>query len=272
MIRLRRGGACPRPSLVALIIVSVGAGLQAGPPSGDPLTQARETMVREQIVARGVSDARVLAAMRRVPRHEFVPEGLRAYAYDDTPLPIGEGQTISQPYIVALMTELAQLKPGDRVLEVGTGSGYQAAVLAELTTSVYTVEIRPSLAARAKTVLERLGYHTVKTRTGDGYHGWPEAAPFDAILVTAAPNQLPEPLVSQLAEGGRLVAPIGPPGNQELMGYAKRKGRLLTERVLPVSFVPLIRSSTTPTPGESPRQTPLKQSEPSGGQRQVPAR
>ena len=238
----------------------------------DPTANARETMVREQIAGRGVKDTRVLAALRRVPRHEFVPEGMGAYAYDDVALPIGEGQTISQPYIVALMTELAGIKPGDRVLEVGTGSGYQAAVLAELTTAVYTMEIRPALADHAKAVLEKLGYRTVQTRMGDGYAGWPDAAPFQAILVTAAPDRLPEPLISQLAEGGRLVAPIGPPGNQELMGYAKIKGRLLTERVLPVSFVPLIRSSATPSSGESPRQNNLKEPEHRPEKRQPPTR
>lgn len=198
-------------------------------------------MVREQIQARGVRDRRVLAAMRKVPRHRFVSREFQNMASMDTPLPIGQAQTISQPYIVALMTELAEVAPGEKVLEVGTGSGYQAAVLAELTSRVYTIEILPALAARAKATLEALGYTQVQTRVGDGYLGWPEAAPFDAILVTAAPEHVPEPLVDQLAEGGILVIPVGPKGGaQELQRFRKKNGALVAEKLIPVSFVPLI--------------------------------
>ncbi len=199
-------------------------------------------MVAEQIKARGIRDRRVLEAMRLVPRHAFVPMRVRNMAYMDGPLPIGEGQTISQPYMVALMTELAELKDGDKVLEIGTGSGYQAAILAELTDPVYTIEILPGLAARARETLNRLGYEGVQTRVGDGYLGWPEAAAFNAILVTAAPDHLPQPLVDQLAEGGVLVIPVGPAwGIQELKRFRKSKGRLVEEKVIPVRFVPLVR-------------------------------
>jgi protein-L-isoaspartate(D-aspartate) O-methyltransferase len=170
---------------------------------------AREEMVREQIEARGVRTATVLQAMRKVPRHEFVPESARRFAYDDRPLPIGHGQTISQPYIVALMTELACLTPESRVLEIGTGSGYQAAVLAELAAEVYTIEIVPELARRAEGDLARLGCKNVHLRIGDGYLGWPESVPFDAIVVTAAPEKIPPPLLEQLKVGGRLVIPVG---------------------------------------------------------------
>ena len=177
--------------------------------AGDTTRIAREAMVREQIAGRGVKNAAVLAAMRRVPRHEFMPENVRPLAYDDRPVPIGMGQTISQPYIVALMTELAAVGRGSRVLEIGTGSGYQAAVLAELGADVYSIEILAPLRERAVEILARLGYGQVKTRVGDGYLGWPEAAPFDAIIVTAAPARVPEPLKQQLKVGGRLVLPVG---------------------------------------------------------------
>ncbi len=201
----------------------------------------RQAMVAEQIEARGVKDPRVLAAMRSVPRHEFVPAGIRGMAYSDRPLPIGQGQTISQPYIVALMTELAEVESGEKVLEIGTGSGYQAAVLGQLTDAVYTIEILPPLAARAKQTLERLGVTQIRARVGDGYLGWPEQAPFDAILVTAAPDHIPQPLLDQLAEGGVLVIPVGQQGGaQELLRLRKTGGKLTTEPVIPVSFVPLI--------------------------------
>ncbi|MDQ7821036.1 MAG: protein-L-isoaspartate(D-aspartate) O-methyltransferase [Armatimonadota bacterium] len=199
-------------------------------------------MVREQIEARGIRDPRVLAALRRVPRHLFVDRSLWDLAYADRPLPIGYGQTISQPYIVALMTERAQVRRGDRVLEVGTGSGYQAAILAELTDQVYTIEIIDALAQQARQRLQRLGYTAVRTRVGDGYFGWPEAAPFDAILVTAAPDHVPPPLVQQLKDGGRLVIPVGPPGLvQTLWLITKRADRLEQENLGPVLFVPLVR-------------------------------
>ena len=208
----------------------------------DPYEKDRAFMVQEQIEERGVQDPAVLKAMRSVFRHEFVPDQLKGLAYTDGPLPIGQGQTISQPYIVALMTELAEVKPGEKVLEIGTGSGYQAAVLAEITPKVFTIEILPSLARRARQTLDRLGYGSVQTRVGDGYLGWPEEAPFDAILVTAAPDHLPKPLTDQLAEGGVLVIPVGEEGGiQELLRLRKRKGQVSAERVIPVSFVPLIR-------------------------------
>jgi protein-L-isoaspartate(D-aspartate) O-methyltransferase len=199
---------------------------------------ARSRMVEEQIAARGVSDARVLEAMRRAPRHLFVPEGDRAAAYADHPLPIGEGQTISQPYIVAAMSELAELPADARVLEVGTGSGYQAAVLAEMGAEVYTIEIVPELAAAAAASLERLGYDRVHVRQGDGYRGWPAAAPFDAILVTAAAPRVPETLLDQLAEGGRLVIPVGG-WDQELRVYTRTPDGVEVRDVFPVRFVPM---------------------------------
>ena len=175
----------------------------------DPFRDARRRMVQETIEARGVDDPRVLEAMRHVPRHELVPEEMRPHAYSDRPLPIGHDKTISQPYIVAVMTEAAKLRPGDTVLEIGTGSGYQAAVLAELGNKVYTIELHPAVAERARLDLVRIGYDEVKVRAGDGYAGWPEAAPFDAILVTAAAPVMPQTLYDQLADGGRMVIPLG---------------------------------------------------------------
>ena len=202
-------------------------------------------MVEQQVVARGVRDARVLAAMRAVPRESFIPVRDRARAYDDSPLPIGEGQTISQPYIVALMSELADVQPGERVLEVGTGSGYQAAVLAELTRpdQVYTIEILPGLAASARRALNAAGYHAIHAKTGDGYLGWPEAAPLDAILVTAAAPEIPPALLGQLATTGRLVIPVGPVGVVQMLRVVERQpdGEFVSRDVLPVSFVPLVR-------------------------------
>jgi protein-L-isoaspartate(D-aspartate) O-methyltransferase len=198
-------------------------------------------MVEQQISARGVRDARVLAAMAAVPRHEFVPLGERDDAYADHPVPIGFGQTISQPYIVALMTELAAVAPGERVLEVGTGSGYQAAVLAELTDEVYSIEIIPELARRASGRLRALGY-PVHVRTADGYFGWREHAPYDAIVVTAAPDHVPPPLVRQVREGGVLVIPVGPPGSyQTLWRIVKIRGDVVARNVTGVLFVPLVR-------------------------------
>ncbi|HSN15153.1 MAG TPA: protein-L-isoaspartate(D-aspartate) O-methyltransferase [Anaeromyxobacteraceae bacterium] len=197
-------------------------------------------MVATQIAARDISDARVLEAMRRVERHRFVPPSARSDAYGDHPLPIGHDQTISQPYIVALMTELARVKPGDRVLEVGTGSGYQAAVLAVLAKEVYTIEIVEPLAREAAGRLKALGYANVTVRAGDGYRGWPEHAPFDAILVTAAPPEIPQPLVDQLAVGGRLVAPVGEEwGAQELVVLERTPAGVKRRVVAPVRFVPM---------------------------------
>lgn len=199
-------------------------------------------MVREQIEARGVRDPKVLAALRHVPRHRFVDARYRALAHGDQPLPIGEGQTISQPYIVALMTELLELRGGERVLEIGTGSGYQAAVLSEIVPEVYTIEILPVLGRSAQTRLRALGYRRIQTQMGDGYFGWKEAAPFDAILVTAAPDHIPPPLILQLKEGGRLVIPVGPPGAvQMLWKITKKADSLELQEVTEVSFVPLTR-------------------------------
>jgi protein-L-isoaspartate(D-aspartate) O-methyltransferase len=190
---------------------------------------------------RPVLDERVLAAMRRVPRHEFVPGELKRAAYRNRPLPIGEGQTISQPYIVALMTDLLVLPPRAKVLEIGTGCGYQAAVLAQIADQVHSIEIVGSLGRKAAATLARLGYANVKTRIGDGYQGWPEAAPFDAIIVTAAPDHIPRALVEQLKPGGRMVIPVGTL-SQELMVVRKAAdGSTLNETIVPVRFVPLTR-------------------------------
>jgi protein-L-isoaspartate(D-aspartate) O-methyltransferase len=202
------------------------------------LAQARERMVRTQIEARGVRDARTLEAMRTVPRHRFVPPALARDAYADHPLPIGHRQTISQPYIVAFMTEALELRGGETVLEVGTGSGYQAAVLAEIAAKVHTIEIVEPLAEEAKALLAELGYHNIEVRSGDGYAGWPEAAPFDAIMVTAAAPRIPEPLEAQLKDGARLVIPVGD-DYQNLVVVTRRGDRFEQKRVLPVRFVPM---------------------------------
>jgi len=194
-------------------------------------------MVEGQLRGRDIHDPRVLDAMTRVPRHELVPEEQRANAYDDWALPIAEGQTISQPYIVALMSQLADVQPGDRVLEVGTGSGYQAAVLAAMGAEVYSIEIVESLATTARDQLKRLGYRA-EVRHGDGYAGWPEHAPFDAILITAAPPRIPKPLEDQLAVGGRLVVPVGTAA-QDLLVITRTPTGLETRNVLPVRFVPM---------------------------------
>ena len=203
---------------------------------------ARQQMVERQLKGRDIADARVLAAMAKVPRHRFVRPRYASAAYDDRPLPIGEGQTISQPYIVALMTQLLRPRGTERVLEVGTGSGYQAAVLAEVVREVYTIEILPGLADEARARLGALGYANVRSRVGDGYVGWPEAAPFDGILVTAAPDHVPDPLVAQLREGGRLVIPVGPEGGvQKLQVIEKLAGEVTRTTVIDVAFVPLRR-------------------------------
>ena len=208
----------------------------------DKYTRLRERMVTRQIRARGVKDERVLSAMLTVPRHLFVPSGSRAMAYEDMPLPIGGGQTLSQPYIVAFMTEALDLSPDDRVLEIGTGSGYQAAVLAGLVKDVYTIELIPKLGNAAGMLLDELGYTNIHVRVGDGYKGWPEEAPFDAVIVTCAPERIPQALVDQLAEGGRIIVPVGARYDpQHLMRGVKENGRLRTENMLPVRFVPMVR-------------------------------
>ena len=232
-------GPAPAPATTAL----------PAPPSEvaepDPYLTARQAMVEQGIVALGIDDPAIVAAMAAVPRHEFVPEEFLDQAYENHPLPIGLGQTISQPYIVALMSEQASIAPGDKVLEIGTGSGYQAAILAELSDEIYSIEILEPLATLAAERLQRLGYDEVRTLHGDGYDGWPEEAPFDAILVTAAPDHVPPPLVDQLAVGGVMVIPIGPVGGyQELW----RIERLDAEQVQATSlggvrFVPLVRSA-----------------------------
>ena len=201
----------------------------------------RERMVNEQIVDRGVTDPLVVRAMKRVPRHLFVPENQRRHAYGDYPLPIGQGQTISQPYIVAFMTEALKLKPNDTVLEIGTGSGYQAAVLSELVREVYSIEVVPDLGMQAQETLKKLGYDNVLVRIGDGYKGWPEKAPFDAVIVTCAPEQIPVSLVQQLKEGGRMIIPVGKAGSvQKLIRAVKKEGSLVAHEVMLVRFVPMV--------------------------------
>ncbi len=224
------------PVLLALLVV-------APPPDTSwPHQDLRERMVQQQIAARGLTDPAVRGALRSVPRHRFVPKVSPELAYADRPLPIGHDQTISQPYIVARMTALVRPDSADRVLEVGTGSGYQAAVLASIVDSVYTIEIIPDLAASATKRLRRLGYHNVVVRNGDGFDGWPARAPFDAIVVTAAPDAIPPPLLDQLAEGGRMIVPVGPAGGpQDLTLVTNDDGKLTRRTLAPVRFVPFLR-------------------------------
>jgi protein-L-isoaspartate(D-aspartate) O-methyltransferase len=216
------------------ILVFVAAGSQT-----DPWQPARRRMIDDQIRARGVTNQAVLDAMRKVPRHLFVPPNLRDAAYDDGPLPIGQGQTISQPYIVAYMTEALGIRPGEHVLEIGTGSGYQAAVLAEIAREVYTIEIVPELADRARETLAGLGYKNVYVRTGNGYAGWPEKAPFPRIMVTAAPDEVPPALVDQLAPGGAMVLPVGT-SFQEMTIVTKTAQGIARKTTIPVRFVPMV--------------------------------
>jgi|SRR5439155_1608281 len=211
----------------------------------DSFAALRAAMVMEQIARRGVSDARVLAAMRSVPRHLFVPPGAESHAYDDSPLSIGHEQTISQPYIVALMTELVRPRADDRALEIGTGSGYQAAVLSRVVGTVYTIEIVEALARAAEQRLKALDYRSVVVRAGDGYAGWPERAPFDVIVVTAAPDHVPQPLVDQLKPGGRMVIPVGSVYERQDLDLIEKdlSGATSTRHVTPVRFVPLRRGN-----------------------------
>jgi protein-L-isoaspartate(D-aspartate) O-methyltransferase len=228
--------------LVLAAIAAGGCG-QKAPPVAD-FAAKRQRMVQQQLMTRGIHEERVLAAMAKVPREEFVPPDSRAESYEDGPLQIGYRQTISQPYIVAFMTEQLQPKRNDRVLEVGTGSGYQAAILAELVAEVYTIEIIEPLAKSAEATLQRLGYKNVHVKAGDGYKGWPEHAPFDAITVTCAPDHVPQPLIDQLKEGGRMIIPVGGFGDQELYLLEKKNGQLQRRAVLPVRFVPMTGEAT----------------------------
>lgn len=220
-------------------LVSLGVCLACQKPSVEHFDEARRRMVEKQVIERGIEDGRVIKAMLKVERHRFIPEKYRHYAYADSPVPIGHGQTISQPYIVALMTEELNLSSADRVLEIGTGSGYQAAILAEIASEVYTIEIIEPLGKAAEQLLDELGYENVKVKIGDGYLGWPEYAPFDRIIVTCAPTEIPEPLKEQLKEGGIMMIPVGTAGFQYLYRVKKYMGEAETEKVIPVSFVPL---------------------------------
>ena len=240
-------GRRPRRGTAALALLLWACGCNGPPPAdpvparapaADPYAAARQRMVATQLQARNIDDPEVLRAMAVVPRHLFVPPAQRHGAYDDRPLPIGLEQTISQPYIVAYMTASLEVHRGDRVLEIGTGSGYQAAVLAELGAEVYTIEILPELADRARAALADAGYRQVRVRAGDGWFGWPEAAPFDGILVTAAPERVPAALVDQLADGAHLVLPVGD-REQELVRVTRTGEGTTTERLLPVRFVPM---------------------------------
>ena len=231
--------------LMILLPFFIGMGCAGeNPPPDIPgkFAREREQMVQRQIAARGVRNPQVLDAMRSVPRHLFVPAGNRDMAYNDQPLPIGNGQTISQPYIVAYMTEALDPGPDDRVLEIGTGSGYQAAVLAEIVKDVFTIEIVPKLGNRASKLLDELGYGNIHVRIGDGYLGWPEEAPFDAVIVTAAPERIPEALIMQLREGGAMIIPVGRRGGVQRLLKGVRKGdQLITTKELDVRFVPMVR-------------------------------
>lgn len=229
-------------SILFLSGVMIMAGCASDTPTRSPdanqWAENRVRMVRMQIQARGVSDSYVLEAMATVPRHEFVPESIRDASYADSPLPIGEGQTISQPYIVALMSELLKVEPGAKVLEIGTGSGYQAAVLAAMGVDVFSIEIVEPLCERARQVFAQLQIERVEVRCGDGYRGWPEEAPFDGVIVTAAPDKVPEPLLEQLAIGGRMVIPVGP-FYQDLKVITRTEDGFLEDSIIPVRFVPM---------------------------------
>ena len=229
------------PALTLALALALAAPAEAQ--TADRWHEERQRLVADQLVPQGITDSLTLAAMRTVPRHEFVPQEQREWAYVDTPLPIGHDQTISQPAVVAFMTQVIRPAPGLRVLEVGTGSGYQAAVLAETGARVWTIEIFRALADGARDRVRRLGYRNVQVRHGDGYAGWPEAAPFDAIVVTAGADSIPLPLIRQLAPGGRLVMPVGNPwGDQQLVLLEKdASGRIASRELLPVRFVPLLR-------------------------------
>ena len=244
---------------VLLVIIGLGSietrcgnGNQAMSQGSEPTRQSeRDWMVNTQIIGGGITDTRVIAAMRRVPRHEFMPSYEAEDAYGDFPLPIGHDQTISQPFIVAYMTEALKLSPGEKVLEIGTGSGYQAAILAELGAQVFSIEIVKPLAQYAKDNLSKLGYHQVHVRAGDGYEGWPEESPFDAIIITAAPDHVPAPLLDQLAMGGRLILPVGGYSQNLVMIRRTKEGYQRTE-LLPVRFVPMTGEAEKGPPSSKP--------------------
>lgn len=235
------GRALPALSLLVSFSMLFSAACDSQPATEEDFALARKDMVEEQLAAPGrdIKNRRVLEVMATVPRHEFVPAGVRKFAYSDEPLPIGYGQTISQPFIVAFMTEQLDPKQTDRILEIGTGSGYQAAILSRLVTEVYTIEIIEPLAKRAEVDLQRLGYNNVKVLAGDGYKGWPEHAPFDGVIVTCAPDHIPQPLVDQLKDGGRMIIPVGPPDDQQLYLLQKHGTGLERQAVLAVRFVPM---------------------------------
>jgi protein-L-isoaspartate(D-aspartate) O-methyltransferase len=224
---------------VCALAVALAVGSVASGQTGDRWQDARTRMVEAQLKTRDIRDAAVLKAMSRVPRHLFVPSDVRPFAYDDRPLPIGQGQTISQPFIVAYMTEALQLRPTHTVLEIGTGSGYQAAVLAELARQVYTIEIVPDLATRARRALAEAGYRNIEVRSGNGYRGWPEHAPYPRIIVTAAPPEIPQALIDQLEVGGIMVVPVGM-NYQELVLVSKSASGITQKRTIPVRFVPMV--------------------------------
>ena len=226
----------------SFLLLLIFCTISNGAPRKNLFSALRDKMLTTQIIARGIKDSSVIEAMRKVPRHLFVPEKMRGSAYDDRPLPIGEGQTISQPYIVAFMSEVLDLSSRDRVLEIGTGSGYQAAILAEIVRQVYTIEIRPGLGETARERLKEMGYRNIFVKIGDGYKGWPEKAPFNAVIVTCAPEKIPRPLIDQLTEGGRLIIPVGEErGIQELILLRKEKGMIIKKAVMSVVFVPMIK-------------------------------
>src|SRR5437660_5211400 len=226
-----------RSSLWLGLALIAATGCHHNPTTSSEFAAERQKMVEQQLKPRGIHDERVLAAMAKVPREEFVPENLRAQGYSDNALPIGHDQTISQPFIVAFMTEQLRPQPNDRVLEIGTGSGYQTAVLAELVKEVYTIEIIEPLAKDASTRLARLDYNNAHVKVGDGYQGWPEVAPFDAIIVTCAPDKVPQPLTEQLKDGGRMIIPVGNGLDQQLYLLEKMNGELVQRAILPVRFV-----------------------------------
>ncbi|MEW6156124.1 MAG: protein-L-isoaspartate(D-aspartate) O-methyltransferase [Verrucomicrobiota bacterium] len=242
----------PRRWLIALLLATVGcerheSQVELNAADAD-FDAARKRMVEDQLASleRGITNRKVLQVMSEVPRHEFIPKSQRRSAYGDFPLPIGYGQTISQPYIVAFMTEQLDPRPDERILEIGTGSGYQAAILSKMVEEVYTIEIVEPLARRAEADLQRLGYTNVFVRAGDGYKGWPEKAPFDAIIVTCAPDHVPQPLIDQLKEGGRMIIPVGELLNQSLYLLEKKGGQVKRRAVLPVRFVPMTRKDEKP--------------------------